>query len=273
MSKITAYRPVNLCIYCGAKEDLRDEHIVPYSLGGLSFLPAASCRECEAVTSAFEGRCASVNFGSFRIRENVQTRNPKKRPKNLSMISTEDDVATVHLVPKEGVIATMPLFRFRPPGYLLDPAHKEIGWTGATFEVKTDAPRQQKLWKNYKAPNFSVTQKFDPDSHARLLAKIAHALAVGHLGLNGFEAWLPPYILGNDHCLSYLVGGFDANEEPLNVLHEIRYEVWPTTEKFIVLVKLRLFAQFGGPHAQVVVGTSTSEMLDRKLPFAIEAKA
>jgi hypothetical protein len=273
MTRITIYRPVNRCIYCGTEEDLGDEHIVPYSLGGMSFLPAASCRKCEAVTSAFEGRCASVNYGSFRVRENVQTRNPKRRPKHLRMTSTEEGIESVHLVLKEGAIATMPVFRFRPPGYLVDPMRKEIGWAGATFELKTDPPRQPELWKSYKAPSFSVTQRFDPDSHARLLAKIAHALAIGHLGLDGFEPWLPPYILGHDQCLSYLVGGFVANEEPLNVLHEIKYEVWPADDRFIVLVKLRLFAQFGGPHTQVVVGTSTTEMLNRRRPYAIEGNA
>lgn len=243
--------------------------MVPYSLGGMSVLPASSCKECEAVTSAFEGRCASVNYGSFRIRQNVRTRRPKKRPKQLPMISRDEGVDTVHLIPKEGVISTLPLFNLQPPGILANPPKKLPGWAGATLEVKTSAPEKPELWKNYSTPNFSVEQRFDILSHARMLAKIAHATAVGNLGLNAFNAWLPPYILGHDPCWSYLVGGFEGNRGPKHVLHEIKYEVCSSNIGFLVQVKIRLFAQFGGPHAIVIVGDSTSAMLKDRQPYVI----
>jgi hypothetical protein len=186
------------------------------------------------------------------------------------MTSREGDFTTVHLVPKDGAIGTMPIFRFNPPGILVNPALKQPGWLGMTLEVRTDSPRNPEIWKNYNVSNFSVEQEFDIDSHARLLAKIAHATAVGHLGLSGFAPWLPPYILGKDECLSYLVGGCDANESPANQLHEVTYEVFPWEASFLVQVKIRLFAQFGGPHALVVVGSSTREMLDNLQSLAIE---
>lgn len=104
-----------------------------------------------------------------------------------------------------------------------------------------------------------------------MLAKIAHATAVGNLGLNAFIPLLPPYILGQDNCLSYIVGGYEADEAPLQVLHETVYEVWPATGAFLVLVKIRLFSQFGGPYVQVLVGTSTKEMLENRQPFALDS--
>lgn len=257
------YQPINLCIYCRSTNNLGDEHVVPFSLGGRSILPAASCASCGAVTSAFEGRCASINYGSFRIRENVQTRNPKKRPKEIGMISSEDGVKTLHMVPKEGALSTLPLFGFKLPGFLQIPQKKETGWVGAQFEVKVAGPRRPEIWKAHSAKNFSVNQVFDVDSHARLLAKIAHCVAVANLGIDNFEPWLVPYIMGEDKCLSYLVGGVESDEVPNKVLHNIKYDVWPMENQYIIIVKIRLFAQYGGPVSQVVVGSASEEMIAR----------
>ena len=47
-----------ICIYCGwdgGAEGLRNEHTVPYSLGGNTELLAASCADCEAITSYLDG--------------------------------------------------------------------------------------------------------------------------------------------------------------------------------------------------------------------------
>ena len=42
------------CVYCGSDggaDGLRDEHAIPYSLGGTAELLKASCSDCEKVTS------------------------------------------------------------------------------------------------------------------------------------------------------------------------------------------------------------------------------
>ncbi len=273
MTQLSVYQPVGVCIYCGSdggKEGLRDEHIVPFSLGGRSFLPKASCRTCERVTSAFEGSCARTMYGSFRIRENVQTRRPKERPSHVPVVATTDGVEETVIMPVEGVIATRPLVHFLLPGIFRDPPVREAGWTGATLEVKTDQPRDNSAWGKHKAQTFSFTQKYDVDALARTLAKIAHAIAVGELGINAFEHWLPPYILGMDPALSYLVGAGEGSLDPANVLHEIKWTVGPRTDchlvtQYLVTVNIRLFAQYGGPHAMVVVGKSSEDFLRARL--------
>jgi HNH endonuclease len=232
MTQIFTYRPVGTCIYCGSdggKDGLRDEHIVPFSLGGQSILPKASCWACERVTSAFEGSCARTMYGSFRIRENVQTRRPKERPSQLPVIATTDGEEETVMMPVEGVVAIMPWVHFLPPGIFRDPPVKEVGWTGATLEVKSDQPRDNSVWGKHKGQTFSFMQKFDVDALARTLAKIAHAIAIGELGINAFEHWLPPDILGADPALSYLVGSGAGSLDPTNVLHEIKWTVghWP----------------------------------------------
>jgi HNH endonuclease len=173
LSAISTYAPVGHCIYCGSdggEQGLGDEHIVPFSLGGVLVLPKASCRACEAITSAFERRCAHIMYGSFRIREN-QTRRPKERPTKLPMCATFGDKGEVYMMPVDGVVATLPLVHFLPPGYLREPQVMEIGWPGATLEVKTNAPKNKSLWGRSNASTFSVSQKFDLDSLARTLAK------------------------------------------------------------------------------------------------------
>jgi hypothetical protein len=161
-------------------------------------------------------------YGSFRIREKIQTRRPKERPTKLPMGATFGDKGEVYMMPVDGVVATLPLVHFLPPGYLREPPVKEIGWPDATLEVKTNAPKNKSLWGRSNASTFSVSQKFDLDSLARTLAKIAHAFCIGEFGSSFFEAWLPPYILGTDLALSYLVGGVPGSIEPVNLLHQLQ---------------------------------------------------
>ncbi len=79
------YARVGHCIYCGKADDLHDEHIIAYSLGGRWLLPAASCRDCGKKTSAFEGVCARTMFGPMRMLFNVQTRRKRERPDKLPL--------------------------------------------------------------------------------------------------------------------------------------------------------------------------------------------
>jgi hypothetical protein len=60
-----------ICIYCGwdgGADGLRNEHTVPYSMGGNTELLAASCADCEAITSYLDGYMANAIFFEFRSR-------------------------------------------------------------------------------------------------------------------------------------------------------------------------------------------------------------
>jgi hypothetical protein len=261
MVMVERYSPVGVCIYCGSKggiDGLRDEHIVPFSLSGEAVLPKASCRSCEAITSAFEGRCARTMYGSFRIREGIRTRRPKQRPDKLVMRNT---LGADLLVPVDGVVSTLPWVHFRTAGFFRNPQKKEAGWTGTRLEVKTAKPKNGALFRALPPSSYSVNQSFDVDSLARTLAKIAHATCVGVFGLDGFRPWLPPYILGSDTALSHVVGGHDGPLLPANVLHEISYEVAEHQGQWLVTTNIRLFAQVGGPHAKIIVGEANEKTI------------
>jgi 5-methylcytosine-specific restriction endonuclease McrA len=79
------YDPVGRCIYCGSNggsDGLRDEHMVPYSLGGHAALRQASCRACEAVTSRVELYLARHTF--YQFRSHVRAPSRRKLPTALS---------------------------------------------------------------------------------------------------------------------------------------------------------------------------------------------
>ena len=110
-----------------------------------------------------------------------------------------------------------------------------------------------------ESSSFTFGHEFNVDSLARTIAKIAHSSAVRSLGCDNFVHWLPPYILGKDECLSYVVGGADMPQNPVKQMHEVISEVWPTEKDFLVTTKIRLFAPFGEPFATVIVGTHAGE--------------
>ena len=84
--KKVIHSPVNQCIYCYSKENkLTDEHIIPFSLGGLLILPKASCKACAKITAKFEGVFSRAIFGNLRMRYNLPTRRKKERLKYIEV--------------------------------------------------------------------------------------------------------------------------------------------------------------------------------------------
>jgi hypothetical protein len=71
------YANANVCIYCGNKENLSNEHLLAYSLGGTEILKKASCEHHRNVTSAFELNVARAMYRNFRDVSSVQSRRKK----------------------------------------------------------------------------------------------------------------------------------------------------------------------------------------------------
>jgi hypothetical protein len=207
-------------------------------------------------------------YGAFRIRENVQTRNPKERPTHLPTTVRHEGTEETVMLPIDERISLFPVVNLLAPGYLRRPQVREIGWTGAELSTKEGAPRHRSSWAAYpEGAQFTFKQSFPLDEYGKLLAKIAHAITVATLGYDTFEHWLPPYIKGDDPHLSYLVGGCDEPWEPKNNLHDVNWTVAPYKEgypdEYLVFVKIRLFAQLGGPSAVVIAGRSGLEFVER----------
>jgi hypothetical protein len=152
------------------------------------------------------------------------------------MVAKIGEASEVRLMPIDGARVPFPWVHFLPPGFVRDPPFKGAGWVGAKLEVKNLGPRSAKLWKENAAPEMQDSLTFDVDSLARMLAKIAHSISVAELGVDAFEHWLPPYILGADKALPYLIGGATDTLEPRHKLHEITWKVAPLNGVLMVTV-------------------------------------
>lgn len=258
-----AYDPVGTCIYCGsdgAPHGLSDEHVVPFALLGNMILPKSSCRKCAGITSAFELTCARRTYGSFRMRERLRTRHAAKRP---SEVPVEADGLPM-TVAEAGAIAGFPIIRFKtPPGALaLPPVAND--WPGVELEVKTAPPREPDHWKQLpqgKLSFYPVT--FHIPSFARLCAKIAHSFAVAEFGINGFDAWLPPYILGTDKRFGYVLGSSHEQQRSDPITNALNWSAYETTEFNLLAVHIHLFPSMGQPPIAVVAGSMSSSQYDR----------
>ncbi len=207
-----------LCIYCGwdGGGDLRDEHTVPYSLGGNTELLGASCSDCEGVTSYLDGYLANAIFGHLRVHINLQSRSghPDKLPAVVEL--AEGERAIDFATPDHPFFLNMPIWR--PPGVML----------GKDISEGFGPPGHFTYW--YVPPNIRDTIGLKDDdiarvidksrphnltTFARALAKIAYCNAVMRYGLDGFRPLvLPDIILGRYPNIAYFIGSDPTQPGP-----------------------------------------------------------
>jgi len=170
-------------------------------------------------------------------------------------------------MPISAAFGCLPTFKMPPPGLLrgvTDPS--ESSYVGTQIDVKDLRAPDTAEWRHFSTPTFSSDTNVDIDSYGLLLAKIAHCAAVASYGVHGFEAWLPPFILGEESHWSFLVGGAEGDVVPREVLHEITPMLQPLSnahlyDQYLVMVKIRLFSQWGGPHALILAGSTNDDVL------------
>jgi HNH endonuclease len=108
------------CIYCGAIRGLKDEHIVPLSLGGTAVIEKASCGDCEKITSYLDGYLARDIFNEYRSHIGIRSRRPKQRPKSLfaSFLKPDGSEVVEEFSPKDQpYVLLMPIWNV--PGIAL----------------------------------------------------------------------------------------------------------------------------------------------------------
>lgn len=113
----TQFKPVSSCIYCGNKDDLTDEHIIPYGLGGHLILPKASCKPCAVITSQFEQRLLRGYWWPLRRIFKLKSRRKKEQRNSFeALLKTSNGIANVQIQADEypGFI----YFELPPPSIL-----------------------------------------------------------------------------------------------------------------------------------------------------------
>ena len=242
------YPPVGKCIYCGSTDRLGDEHIIASGLEGAWVLPQASCRRCEGSTSAIEGACLRGILHGARMHLNLGKRRKKAKPSRLWATVKQNGSDLSHSFP----VADYPALLMLP--ILSTPAILDV--EGATGGIIGMWMRNLNMkWPQLHQKNITnLYMDLDSYRFAQMLAKIAHAHAVAVLGLDGFSPLLLDLIKKPPSVPFHLVGGTRLLMPSVNQLHTLeRSNVVRNNTRYLI-VSIRLFARFGGPHYQVVTG-------------------
>jgi hypothetical protein len=242
------FPPVGRCIYCGSVGGgvLTKEHILPAGLGGSLILPRASCTACQAMIHTFETICMRETLLPFRKAIGLR-RHAKEVPVSVPLTFDLDLQGPRRVgLDQHPNVVVLPALR-DPPGILAGRApERELNFEYKIFGgVEILEETQRRLSKQKR-----VGINLDGYSWIRMLAKIAHGLAVAELGLEGFDPGLPDLILGRNPLLaSYLVGrGMVPMPVPENAplpLHNIRLLGATSGGRHMAAVNMRLFAELG----------------------------
>jgi HNH endonuclease len=255
------YNPAHECIYCGSKNNLSKEHIIPFGLGGRWILPKASCTKCAALTSNFELACLREMFDAARVHYNFPTRRKKRRRNDLPLLvkeKPEDDWKYISI--DKSIYPFIVLF---PEYHLREEPSNQTSYDAATNKIwlKGVSPRQD-FFDNPKgvAEDLGVfMNKFEIKLRLQdfclMLMKIAYSFSIAEIGLNNFEPSILQMILKKDtsNRADYLLSGLEI-EPHSNNLHEISFTQDVFTVPNMIVVKIRLLACLGSPTYYIKVG-------------------
>jgi len=216
VGKMAFGKPPGRCIYCGSDGGNRgDEHIVAYCLAIDAYLPKASCQDCAAKTSYLEGYAGRQIFGPLRVHFQIQSRRKKIKLNPVEVtFKTGHGRETTRLVAREKLPATVTLPLLDPPGlFHQNPPAPIKNCDTWTWIADNPEERMRALLLPGELSG-TIRNEIKPLVFTRMLAKIAHAVTIGWLGLDAFVPYLPPLILGNDENAAYLVGGAEAPTKP-----------------------------------------------------------
>jgi HNH endonuclease len=250
------YPPLWRCMYCGSKDQLSTEHIVPRGLGGNILFPRSTCEKCRKITHEFETVNMRKNFLYFRVHTGLH-QHPKERPTHLPVRIRGSGTRLV-LPSAHPNWLTLPLFM--RPGIL---ANLPLGMPFIIRGMHTTNPKNLTAVQTQYSEYFEVDYNFDVDAFAKLLAKIAHGLFCGTLHLKGklsdeyFKPYLSDFIRGkNDNLGPYLIGQLQQYQIPDYDSDYYKYMLFTVRQqdKFLTIATIRLFSDWRGPDYTVVLG-------------------
>jgi len=190
-----------------------------------------------------------------RVHLNMQTRRPKNRPATLPIYFSGpkgkekrdlpiDDHPLVLRLPRLG---RAPVLIGRQGSkwveHLVPPFWTFVGFPKGTGDVKERVDALGEF-----ATNFS----YAPTQFCLMLAKIAHAATVAHLGYGSFKPLLNRLIIEKSTEVHDYVGGQPPN--PPNIDHNTNFYIHIRKGGKYILAYLCPFAHLGAPVYEVVIG-------------------
>ena len=254
-------KDVEKCIYCGATENLHDEHCIPESLNGNYVLGKGSCSECGRITSRFEGKYARDSVLAVRTALNMKSKRSKtKRPTEFPMRIKKGDQEEIINVPIEDHYSVIPMVQLGQPARYKDQPHAEglphKQWRLVTVNIRPE--HIDYLVEKYGADEISVDFDIDVTGFLRLIAKIAYCMTVQQFGLSSIaEAYVVPGILGTKNDIWEWVesdGTQELREVNMNTDHLVTGWFTPEGE---LECRVKLFKKSLSPEYHVIVGRLT----------------
>ena len=146
------------CIYCGSKEHLTDEHIIPFGLSGTLVLPKSSCQDCNKITSRFERDVLRGEMRSVRIYRALSSRRKHKTaPPRYPLIIVRDGVEMEVELDRDDYPILLPFLEFPPPRLISgEPSKEGIDVKGVV--TLSFGPKPEEVMKKHSARrlNFSA---------------------------------------------------------------------------------------------------------------------
>jgi hypothetical protein len=249
------------CIYCGSDggaDGLRDEHIMPISLGGTAVIEDASCVECEKITSYIYRFLANKIFGEMRahgaVRRRRRRRNKQRESDLPPQLIFDGYAQPIDLPLKDRPHQTiLPVWEWPGITQGMNPS-RNYGQIKAVlyWDIPTTFAAAAGMGPNdQREVRFRWDKQLNVDTFARAIAKIGYCHTVVRYGLDGFRRLvLPQIILGTYPCIPYFVGSDVGDPDPPDhdkALHKITYEEFRRDNMTLLLVSIRLFANARSP--------------------------
>ena len=178
------YEPVDECIYCGATENLSDEHVIPFALSGRVILPAASCEKCATMTSKIELKVLRGIMHPARLVGGYPSRKKNLQPTRVTerLIDQNGDAYEIEVDRADGlgllVLPTLELPAFLRGGPNQPTSMSMNGYQVIYFGKKSP----EDFAKRHGAKGVQNAQVTFGVEVVQFLAKIAYGFAVGTSG-------------------------------------------------------------------------------------------
>ena len=179
------FNAANCCIYCpDGKPPFTREHVIQRGLGGGIIFPKASCETCRNIIRDVETYCMRGPFLSHRLKVGL-VNDLEDLGDTITMPIIVDGKRQEKIFPVSEYPNFLVLPAFHDPPGLLTGRTDNAG--RVSFSIWGDETQLRAL---HAEGNAILVENFDLDKFGRALAKIAHGVVAGELGLENLEPLL-----------------------------------------------------------------------------------
>ena len=192
---------------------------------------------------------------AVRVYRDLQSRRKHKdAPKTYPLTVLRGEHEEVLTLPVEEYPILLHFPVFSPPA-LLEPAGYVSGIRVTGVATVSFGPRPEDVMKRTGVTTIRVSQTQEPVAFARMLAKIAYAMAAAEdqLGLIEGDATLPPAILGTTNDIGRWVGTLTQPFQAYGgLLHRVL--IHQDNQKGLLVGEVQLFSDSQAPSYGVILG-------------------